>query len=120
MNGMANSMRKWGAIDKECPECHQLTPIYPTTVKGGNKSVGCVHCGASLQLDNGKAVLATYGTLSEEEERILDEKELDTIALVAKTSFGVRESKLHPSLKGRHPDPKLSLFQRLMDWLLKE
>lgn len=79
---MANSMRRWGAIDTECPECHKLTPVYPTEVKGGNKSVTCLYCGVSLQWDDGRAVLAVHGLLNNEEQQCLEEREKAIVAEV--------------------------------------
>ena len=77
LNGnMAYSMHRWGAIDTECPVCHKFTPIYTTAAKGGNKSVGCLYCGISLQWDNVRAVVAEIGLLSEEEQQSLDKSEL--------------------------------------------
>jgi len=103
---MTQAMRTWGAIDLECPICHQLTLVYPNTLKGGNKSDSCLRCKSALQYEGGKAVIATYHTATPEAIKAAEEAELNNIAFISKTVFGIPERKLSKTLQSRTPGVK--------------
>jgi hypothetical protein len=94
---MSDIKKFWGAVDKECPNCHKLTPVYPTTLKGTSKSNRCQHCSTSLQMDGNQVVVATYENI-EMPPKIV-QQELATIAHIAKTKLGAKEEELHPLLR---------------------
>lgn len=61
-------MYQWGAIDSQCPTCGKMVPVYPWDKKGYCTSSICVECGASLQMENGVAVVSRYDGLESSEE----------------------------------------------------
>ena len=110
---MEQAMKTWGATPLECPECHQSTPVYPTSIEGGSTSVGCLHCQASLQYKDGKAVVTTHSTASKEAIRQAEETELNQIALISRNVFGIEERELSSTLQDRIPGAKCNLLQTI-------
>ena len=102
---MRQGMIRWGAIEKECPKCQNITPIYPNTIFGGNKSTECLNCGESLQYKDGQAVLAQYNTASPKSIEEAEERDLESIANISHYNLGIPKHKLSQSLQERLPKP---------------
>ena len=115
---MNQAMIRWGATNMECPACHAQTPVYPTTIFGSNTSVRCLNCNTSLQCKEDKAVLAEYGTASEEDIRAAEQVGMSTIAQIDHYNLGIPKHELQYDLRKRLP--KETIWERAKRILFKE